>query len=216
MVDVPARRRLRLFRLYRGRMILLLALLLSLQLGAPFGEADARAISVDGEFVIEISVEAPPGPDAVFARVVDAGRELPAVALAPLGGRRYGGILTLSEVRDVRVAFEARLGVDVIVSELVTLSDLGVDPVVFDFATSPETSPTVKQDETPSPLPLVIGVLFAFASLVLLAVWSRSSVAIDKRTGNTDNTANADRTPSEEHPDSGDSHEEHSDSKETH
>lgn len=193
-------------------MVLLLALLLSLQLGAPFGEADARATSVEGKFVVEISVEAPPGPDAVFARVVDAGRELPAVALAPLGGRRYGGILTLSEVRDVRVAFEARLGVDVVVSELVTLSDLGVDPVVFDFATSPEALPTVEQDETPSRLPLVIGVLFAFASLVLIGVWSRSSVAIDKRTGNTDDTANADRNPSEEHPDTGDSREEYSDS----
>ncbi|MCH7668003.1 MAG: hypothetical protein IIC71_02175 [Acidobacteria bacterium] len=187
-------------------MILLLALLLSLQLGAPFGEADASAISVDGEFVVELSVEAPPGPDAVFARVVDAGRELPAVALAPLGGRRYGGILTLSEVRDVRVAFEARLGVDVVVSELVTLSDLGVDPVVFDFATSPETSPTVKQDETPSRLPLVFGVVFAFASLVLLAIWSRFTVAIDKRTGNTDNTANVDQSSSQYHTDAGDAH----------
>ncbi|MCH8985259.1 MAG: hypothetical protein IIB04_01440 [Acidobacteria bacterium] len=199
-------------------MILLLALLLSLQLGAPFGEADASAISVDGEFVVELSVEAPPGPDAVFARVVDAGRELPAVALAPLGGRRYGGILTLSEVRDVRVAFEARLGVDVVVSELVTLSDLGVDPVVFDFATSPETSPTVEQDDTPSRLPLVFGVVFAFASLVLLAVWSRSTVAVDKRTGNTDNTANADRNTRRDHGDAhgANAHEERSDSQEAH
>lgn len=176
-------------------MPLLLALLLTIQLGAPFGDADAKAVSMDGDFVVEVSVEAPPGPDAVLARIVDAGRELPPVALSPLGDGRYGGFLTFAEVRDVRVAFEARLGVDVVTSDLVTLTDLGVDPVVFDGLVPAQTGAGSDDDTGPSSLPLVLGVLLAVASLAALAVWARS---VDKWAANPDNTANADHTTTSE------------------
>ncbi len=177
-------------------MPLLLALLLTIQLGAPFGDADAKAVSMDGDFVVEVSVEAPPGPDAVLARIIDAGRELPPVALSPLGDGRYGGLLTFAEVRDVRVAFEARLGVDVVTSDLVTLTDLGVDPVVFDGLVPAQTvTGSDDGDAGPSSLPLVLGVLLAVASLAALAVWARS---VDKWAVNPDNTANADQTTASE------------------
>lgn len=177
-------------------MSLVIALFLTLQLAAPFGDADAKAVSADGDgFVVEVSVEAPSGPDAVLVRIVDAGRELPPVALSPLGDGRYGGFLTLSEVRDVRVAFEARLGVDVVTSDLVTLTDLGVDPVVFDSLTTFQDPVTSDADTGPSNLPLIFGVVLGLASLVALTVWARS---VDKWSGNPDNTANVDQTtPSE-------------------
>jgi hypothetical protein len=177
--------------LYRGAMRLFLALLLTLQFGAPFGEADAKAVSVDGDFVVEVTVEAPPGPDAVLARIVDAGRQLPPVALAPLGDGRYGGFLTLAEVRDVRVAFEARIGVDVVVTDLVTLTDLGVDPVVFGSLDSTAGAVSSTESTRPSNTPLLVGVILAIGSLVALAVWAQS---VDKWSGNTDNTANVDQT----------------------
>jgi hypothetical protein len=176
-------------------MPLVIALFLTLQLAAPFGDADAKAVSMDGEFVVEVSVEAPSGPDAVVARIVDAGRELPPVALSPLGDGRYGGFLTFSEVRDVRIAFEARLGVDVVTSDLVTLTDLGVDPVVFDRLGTFQAPAAGGEDTGPSNLPLLFGVLLAVASLAALAVWAQS---VDKWSGNTDNTGNVDQTDPDE------------------
>jgi len=160
----------------------LLAVLLSVVLGAPFGEAEARALEVDTGMTIEVSVELDGGRSAVLARVVAFAGELPPVALVDQGGGRWVGILRLSGREDVQVAFEA---VDADgssdISELSTLTELGVDPAVV----SP-TRPTVPPAEDPGPnWWLIGGAVAGIAALVLLVAWAVAGTT-DKGLGEPD------------------------------
>ncbi|MGB5169638.1 MAG: hypothetical protein WBO84_13750 [Acidimicrobiia bacterium] len=163
-------------------MPVVLAMLLSVVLGAPFGEAEARALEVDTGMTIEVSVELDGGRSAVLARVVAFAGELPPVALVDQGDGRWVGILRLSGREDVQVAFEA---VDADgssdISELSTLTELGVDPAVV----SP-TRPTIPPAEDPGPnWWLIGGAVAGIAALVLLVAWAVAGTT-DKGLGEPD------------------------------
>jgi hypothetical protein len=143
-------------------------MLLSVALGAPFGEAEARALEVDTGMTIEVAVEVDDGRSAVLARVVAFAGELPPVALIDQADGRWVGILRLSGREDVQVAFEA-IDADGSseISELSTLTELGVDPAVV----SP-TRPTKPPAEEPGPdWWLIGGAVAGVAALVLLVGW---------------------------------------------
>lgn len=163
-------------------MPVLLALLLSVALGAPFGEAEARALEVGSGMTIEVAVDVDRGQSAVLARVVAFAGELPPVALVDQGDGRWVGVLRLSGREDVQVAFDAiDGGGSSTISDLSTLTELGVDPAVV----SP-TRPT--RPPTPDPGPnwwLVGGAVTGFAALVLLVVWVVAGAA-DKPSGDDD------------------------------
>lgn len=150
-------------------MPVLLAMLVSVVLGAPFGEAEARALEVDTGMTIEVSVDVDGGRSAVLAKVVAFAGELPPVALIDRGNGRWVGILRLSGREDVQVAFEAiDGGGSSDISELSTLTELGVDPAVV----SP-TRPTVPPADEPGPNWWLIGGAAAgILALVLLVVWA--------------------------------------------
>ena len=175
-------------------MPVLLALLLSVVLGAPFGEAEAQALEVDTGMTIEVSVELESGQSAVLARVVAFAGELPPVALVDQGDGRWVGILRLSGREDVQVAFEA-IDADGSseISELSTLTDLGVDPAVV----SP-TRPTTPPTEEPEPNWWLLGGAAAgIAALVLLVMWSVAG-ATDQHSGDDETTDADEREPSSE------------------
>ena len=155
-------------------MLAFLALLLSVVLGAPFGEAEARALEVDTGMTIEVSVEVDGGRSAVLARVVAFAGELPPVALIAQGDGRWIGILRLSGREDVQVAFEAiDAGGSSEISELSTLTELGVDPAVV----SPNR-PTVPPSQEPGPnWWLIGGAVAGVAALALLVVWAIAGAA---------------------------------------
>jgi len=178
-------------------MPVLLAMLLSVMLGAPFGEAEARALEVDTGMTIEVSVELESGQSAVLARVVAFAGELPPVALVDQGDGRWVGILRLSGREDVQVAFEA-IDADGSsdISELSTLTELGVDP-----ATVSPTRPTTPPAEDPGPnWWLVGGAVTGIAALVLLVVWAVAGAA-DKRSGEPDDTAHFEERKPDSEPD---------------
>jgi hypothetical protein len=174
-----------------------LAMLLSVVLGAPFGEAEARALEVDTGMTIEVSVELDSGRSAVLARVVAFAGELPPVALVDQGDGRWVGILRLSGREDVQVAFEA-IDADGSsdISDLSRLTELGVDPAVV----SP-TRPTTPPAEDPGPNWWLIGGAFAgIAALVLLVVWAVAGAA-DNRSGEPDDTADLEGREADYEPD---------------
>ena len=175
-------------------MPVVLAMLLTVVLGAPFGEAEARALEVDTGMTIEVSVELDSGRSAVLARVVAFAGELPPVALVDQGDDRWVGILRLSGREDVQVAFEA-IDADGSsdISDLSTLTELGVDPAVV----SP-TRPTTPPTEEPGPnWWLVGGAVAGIAALVLLVVWGFAGAA-DKHSNDDETTAADEREPSSE------------------
>lgn len=149
-------------------MPVVLALLLSVVLGTPFGEAEARALEIDSGMTVEVSVRVDDGRSAVLARVVAFAGELPPVALIDEGGGRWVGVLRLSGREDVQVAFEA-IDADGTsdISDLSTLTELGVDPAAVS-SSRPTSSPT----DDPGPRWWLIGgVAAGVAALVMVVFW---------------------------------------------
>jgi hypothetical protein len=177
-------------------MPMLLSLLLSVTLAAPFGDAEARALEIDSGMTIEVSVLVDGGRSAVLARAVAVAGELPPVAMADQGDGRWVGILRLSGREDVQVAFEAiDGGGQSEISDLTTLTDLGVDPAVI----SP-TRPTQLPLQEPGPNWWLLGGIAAgSAALVLLAVWAVGN-KVDKRTENPDNSTDVDQSADQPDP----------------
>jgi len=161
--------------------------LLSVTLSPPFGEAEARAVEVgtDG-LVLEVFVEVDTSALVVLARGVGRFDELAPVALTELSPGEWGGIVELPIVEDIRIGFELIRpdGGSALVSELHTLSELGVDPAVFGVAEAQTTTSAASSTDTteasaassgdePSTAPIWLGVIAGAGALVLILVWWR-------------------------------------------
>ncbi len=171
-------------------MPILLAMLFSVTLASPFGEAEARALKIDSGMTIELSAAVDGGRSAVLARAVALAGELPPVALVDQGNGTWIGILRLAGREDVKVAFEAiDGGGDSVISDLTSLTDLGVDPAVIS-STRPVRLPP---EDTGPNWWLVGGVIAGLAALALLVVWAVWYKA-DKRSENPDNSKDVDQS----------------------
>ena len=181
-------------------MPLLLAVLLSVTLGAPFGQAEAQALEVDSGMTIEVSVTVDGGRSAVLARVVAFAGELPPVALIDQGDGRWLGVMRLSGREDVQVAFEAiDAGGESVISDLSTLSELGVDPAAFST-----TRPTHPPPDEPGPNWWLLGGIGAgLAALVLIVVWAVAKPT-EGRSQDSDNGADGEQSEDEAVPESSD------------
>ncbi len=181
-------------------MPILLALLLSVTLAAPFGEAEARALEVDSGMTIEISVAVDGGRSAVLVRAVALAGELPPVAMVDQGNGTWIGILRLAGREDVQVAFEAiDGGGESVISDLTALTDLGVDPAVIS-STRPVHLPP---EDTGPNWWLIGGIAAGFAALVLLVVWA-VGYKVDKRSENPDNSEDVDQSADQSNPEPND------------
>ena len=160
---------------------LLAALLFVLPLSPPFGEATATATSVDdGRLRLDVSVEVDASPVAVLVRgVASGGIELPPVALADRGDGRWEGIVEIPIIDNILMGFEIVPGQGpVTLSELHTLTELGVDSAIFTI-NRPDTGFGEDVDD-----PLVtpegarwgwLGVAAGAGALTLLALWTVGS-----------------------------------------
>lgn len=156
-------------------LVLLASLMLLLPLDPPFGEATATATAVDDGLRLEVSVEVEGSPVAVVVRGVATGNaELPPIALGNKGDGLWAGIVELPIVENIRMGFEIipERGPGV-VSELHTLTELGVDRAIFAL----DDVPTGLGDESP----LItnegrrwgwLGVAASAAALMLVALWA--------------------------------------------
>ena len=156
-------------------------MLLLLPLSPPFGEATASATSADGRLRLDVSVEVDATPVAVVVRGVGPGAlELEPVALAQREEGRWEGIVEIPVVENILLGFEAipEQG-PTSLSELNTLTDLGVDSAVFAFD-RPDTAFGEDDDEslvTPEGARWGwLGVAAGAAALALLALWTVGSV----------------------------------------
>ncbi|MEA3510160.1 MAG: hypothetical protein U9R51_01875 [Actinomycetota bacterium] len=179
-------------------MSILFALLLSVTLAAPFGDAEARALEIDSGMTVEISVAVVGGRSAVLVRAVALAGELPPVAMVDQGNGTWVGILRLAGREDVQVAFEAiDGGGGSVISDLRSLTDLGVDPAVIS-STRPVHLPP---EDTGPNWWLVGGVITGLAALILLVVWA-AGYRTDNRSKNPDRSEDVDQTANQPAPES--------------
>ncbi len=152
---------------------LLLAILLSVTLTPPFGEAEARALTVTGAITIDVSVEVEGTPTTVIARITGLAGELPPQALVERGGGIWGTIIRLTGREDVLIAFEY-IDADgtTTISESSRLTALGVDPAVI----APSLPTTPPPDEPGIDPLLLAGVAAALGALVLFGFWAGSGI----------------------------------------
>ncbi len=152
---------------------LLLAILLSVTLTPPFGEAEARALTVTGAITIDVSVEVEGTPTTVIARITGLGGELPPQALVERGGGIWGTIIRLTGREDVLIAFEyIEADGTTTISDSSRLTELGVDPAVI----APSLPTTPPPDEPGIDPLLLAGVAAALGALVLFGFWAGSGL----------------------------------------
>ena len=171
--------------------MLLAALVLLIPLSPPFGEATATATSLDEGLQIEVSVEVVGSPVAVLVRGLAPGNsELPPVALADRGNGVWEGIVDLPVVENILLGFEAIPSRGpAAVSELHTLTELGVDSAVFSLD-NPNTA-FGEEDEEPLVTPEGerwgwAAVAAGAAALALVAYWTIGSVQERRRTADAE------------------------------
>ena len=156
-------------------MFQLTLLLKMLTLDSPIVEALASAASVVVGMRLEVFVEVECTPTAVLVRGLGVGNlELPPVALADRGEGRWAGIVEVPLVENIRLGFEfIPVRGEALVSELHTLTDLGVDRAIFNSdAGSPgfgaESPPGTPQGRRWGWLGLAAGA----GALTLVALWT--------------------------------------------
>lgn len=158
----------------------LLALLLSVTLSPPFGEASARLIGfTPTEVMIEVSVEVVDSAALVLMRGQDvSGQELEPLALLRREDGTWGAVVELPARPDLRIVFELipPRGASTL-SVASSLADLGIDPARLSFGDPPE--PPEQPTSRPGLVWIVVAGIAAVAALALLSVWSRFSDSAD-------------------------------------
>lgn len=156
-------------------MLFLAALMLLLPLDSPFVEASATAASVDDGMRLEVFVEVEGTPTAVLVRGLGSGNlELAPVALADRGDGNWEGIVEVPIVENIRLGFESiPVQGEASVSELHTLTDLGVDRAIFSSGTAPPDPETEDPPGTPQGRRWGwLGLAAGAAALTLIALWT--------------------------------------------
>jgi hypothetical protein len=159
-------------------MVLLAVFMMFLPLDSPFVDATATAASVDDGMRLEVFVEVEGTPTAVLVRGVGAGNlEMPPVALADRGDGRWEGIVEVPVVENIRLGFEfIPVRGEALVSELHTLTDLGVDRAIFVGEPVPAAPVEEETPGTPGGRRWGwLGLAAGAAALAMVALWTASS-----------------------------------------
>ncbi len=188
-------------------MPVVVALLLSVVLSPPFGAAEATAASTIGGLTLDVAVEVNAPATAVLVRPVGQGTELPPVALTDQGDGTWAGIVELTTVENISVAFELipSSGPST-VSETHTLIELGVDRALFESPGRATDSDAEDEDAAANRQWVWLALAAGAAGLALLVIWAfwerdekshdaPNAATLDMLSGNADNTADADREP---------------------
>lgn len=158
--------------LYAGLVPYLLSIIALVVLAAPFGAVNGRAVSDDGGLVVEITVEVSRTFEAVLVRPFSSYEELPPTALTPLDADTWGGFVVLPTAENWSLVFDGfEASGEVFRSESVTLTMIGVDPVVV----KGEPIPLRTRDVHASTRWLIGAMVFALGAIGALTWWTFGS-----------------------------------------
>jgi hypothetical protein len=155
-------------------MALLFAILLTVTLSPPFGDAEARALGAPSARTIDVTVQVEGTPTAVIARITGIAGELDPVALVPRGNGAYGQAIRLTAWEDIHISFEY-IGTDgeTTISAPSSLTALGVDPVLM--APTLPSVPTPHEESGLNPW-LFAGIAAALIVTVFVVFWLSGSL----------------------------------------
>jgi hypothetical protein len=149
---------------------LFLALIALVSLGAPFGDAEAGAVSLEDGMTIEVTVEVARTFEAVLVRPFSSYEELPPTALSDFGNGSWGGFVQLPSAENWSIVFDAfEPDGTTFRSDTTDLIALGVDKVVI------EGEPTERVDRgglTSATWWLVAAIVLVLAALGALTWWT--------------------------------------------
>ena len=109
----------------------LLVIIAVVVLTSPFGVTEGKAVSDENGLTVEITVEVDETFEAVLIRPFSSFEEIPPTALAPLDNDTWGGSVTFPTAENWFIVFDAHDSIGTATrSESMTLTDIGVDPLV--------------------------------------------------------------------------------------
>jgi hypothetical protein len=153
-----------------------LAILFSVLLTFPFGNAEATALSTVGGLTFEVSVEVLEPASAVLVRGKGLVDELPPVSLVDQEDGTWAGLVEMPIVEDILIGFELiPLSGPSVLSELHRLTDYGIDPAVFEQGRTPDPVPILVTEPASPPdwLWLLLAGVAAALAVVLVWLWLR-------------------------------------------
>lgn len=176
---------------------LLLTILLSVTLQAPFVEAEAQMLGAPSARTIDVTVTVEGEPASVVAKITDGSGGSQSVALVQRGEGTYGQVIRLSEWDDVQISFEyVSAEGEASTSSTSTLAALGV---AVPGAAPPVTEAPEPEASGISPW-AIAGIAAALGAVVLLGFWSTGGLADTLRSRSDDWTYAATAGLSEEMP----------------
>ena len=147
----------------------LLALVALVVLAPPFGAAEGRAVSDEGGLVVEITVKVDRTFEAVLVRPFSSFEELPPTALVAMDPDTWGGLVTFPSATDWSLVFDGLEATgEAFRSDSVTLTEIGVDPIVM--TGEPARLPSRSIDG--ATWWLIAAMVFALAAMAALAWWT--------------------------------------------
>ncbi|MGI9666308.1 MAG: hypothetical protein ACR2N2_04290 [Acidimicrobiia bacterium] len=150
-------------------MLVVAAIIASVLLSSPFGEAAATALSDEEGLELEVTVEMDASFEAVIVRPFSSYEELGPTAMIDRGNGVWGARVVVPSAENWSIVFEAIPPEgETTRSETTNLLELGVDPVVLDGDPSPPPASSISS----TTVWLIIGAGLALAALGALAWWA--------------------------------------------
>ena len=164
---------------------LLIAIVLGLPLGPPFGEAELTAVSsTQSTLTLEARVEVLTGTQIVLVQPYDsAGQPMDPRPMSDLGDGRWAAVLEVPRRSDISIGFEILDGGLTVRSEVHSLVELGVDAAVF---RDPAPDPIDEEEQTSRDPALAWLALAAGAAAVALVLLAGRRVRPRKDRGSND------------------------------
>jgi hypothetical protein len=150
----------------------LLATLVMVVLASPFGAVEGKAVSDEAGLTVEITVEVERTFEAVLVRPFSSFEELPPTALVAIDADTWGGQVTFPTAENWSIVFDGlEAEGEASRSDTVTLTDIGVDPLVV----ADEPAPLPGRSIDTSTWWLIASMVFAVAALAALGWWTFAS-----------------------------------------
>jgi len=150
----------------------ILTILFMATLAAPFGDVEGSAVGLDSGVTVEMTVKVTQTFEAVLVRPFSSFEELPPTALVFRDDGTWEGLVRFPTATDWSFVFDGIAAGGVVTrSDAITLTEIGVDPVVVGGVPERPAARTLST----TTLWLIAAFVFAVSALGALGYWTFAS-----------------------------------------